>query len=306
MSSFLNALAGKFSSEQRKDLSDGLNVSWEVDKNVRFCRGCEKEFGTMLRKHHCRGCGGIFCEKCTHNNVELPDLEDRVRACAGCFQGETPGDRVRKIAKEMEASVGEETFAVSQVRLQHGTLYGEETDAFQRSDGARAHPAGYFELTNKSEEVIAVRVSEGTVNPFYECSRPSYIAVLPFEHIHGCYDPTLTSLEISILMNNPEFMDPSSPVIIDTKQNRAEDISPCAKIVNFQDFCLYRTKCTLKNCIVKFKGAQQLEVRTGSSSKVKKMFSFNKKSSANMAIMDFETNVDGVERHYSSRAVKLT
>lgn len=121
------------------------------------------------------GCGGIYCEKCTHNNVELPDIEDRVRACTGCLQGETPGDRVRKIAKEMEATITQECCAVSQVRLHHGTLYGEETKSFQRSDGTRAHPAGYFELHNKSDEVIAVRVCEGTPNPFYECSRPSYI-----------------------------------------------------------------------------------------------------------------------------------
>ena len=125
---------------------------------------------------HMPGCGGIYCEKCTHNNVELPGIEERVRACHGCYQGETPGDRVRMIAKTMEDSVTEETFAVAEVRLHHGTLYGETIDAFQKSDGGRAHPAGYFELTNKSEEIIAVRVCEGTVNPFYECSRPSYLA----------------------------------------------------------------------------------------------------------------------------------
>lgn len=107
-------------------------------------------------------------------------------------------------------------------------------------------------------------------------------------------------------MNNPELPPGDAPVVFDTRQNRMEHISPCASIQNFQDFCLYRTKCTLKNCIVKFKGAQALEVRTGSTSKVKKMLSFNKKSSANLAIMDFATNVESVERHYSSRAVKLT
>lgn len=110
------------------------------------------------------------------NEVALPDIEERVRACMGCFRGETPGDRVRKIAKEMESSVSDELCAVAGVRLQHGSLYGDETSAFQKCDGTRAHPAGYFELTNKSEEVVAVRVSEFSVNAFYECSRPSYVA----------------------------------------------------------------------------------------------------------------------------------
>ena len=107
-------------------------------------------------------------------------------------------------------------------------------------------------------------------------------------------------------MNNPDLPDIDSPIVFDTKANRVCDISPCAAIPNFQDFCLYRANCSVKNCILKFKGNQYLDVRTGSSSKVKKMLSFNKKSSKSMAIMDFETNVDSVERHYSSRAVKLT
>ena len=76
---------------------------------------------------------------------------------------------------QMEGTVKETFSAVPRIELQHGTLYGEETESFQRSDGSRAHPAGYFEMTNKSDEIIAVRVCEGTPNPFYECSRPSYI-----------------------------------------------------------------------------------------------------------------------------------
>lgn len=130
--------------------------------------------------------------------------------------------------------------------------------------------------------------------------------VLPYESVNGTFDPTLATIEISILMNNSEFLDPDEPVVVDTQRNKAKDISPGAAIRNFQDFCLYRTPCTLKNCVLKYKGGQQLEPRTGSTSKVKKMLSFNKKGSANRSILDFATNVDSVEKHFSSRGVKLT
>jgi hypothetical protein len=220
-------------------------------------------------------------------------------------QGETPGDRVRKIAKELESSITQDTHAVSEVRLQYGTQYGDDTTTMQKSDGTTAHAAGYFELTNKSDEVIAVRLCEGPANAFYECSRPSYITVLPYECVSGMFDPTLTLLEMSVLTNNPAVLDTTKPVVIDTNKNKAEDITPSVAIRNFQDFSLYRTTCTLKNCVVKYKGSEWVEPRTGSTSKMKKMLSFNKKSSANRSILDFATNVSEVEKYYSSRAVRL-
>lgn len=142
---------------------------------------------------------------------------------------------------------------------------------------------------------------------FYVYTPITLSPVLPYENVHGCYDPTLSTVDISILMNNPELPDPDSPIVVDTKKNRPQDISPCAVISNFQDFCLFRTKCTLKNCILKFKGGQLLEPRAGSTSKVKKMFSLNKNSSSNLAVLDFATNVGpaDIDKHFSSRAVKL-
>ncbi|KAJ1436831.1 hypothetical protein B484DRAFT_324882, partial [Ochromonadaceae sp. CCMP2298] len=38
---------------------------WEFDKEVNYCRDCTKAFSALLRKHHCRACGGVFCVDCT-------------------------------------------------------------------------------------------------------------------------------------------------------------------------------------------------------------------------------------------------
>ena len=62
-------------------------VIWERDGEVSKCRCCGTSFSTFKRKHHCRSCGRIFCEKCTNFSISLKDLgfvEDQ-RVCFDCF-----------------------------------------------------------------------------------------------------------------------------------------------------------------------------------------------------------------------------
>lgn len=56
------------------------------------CTKCRSEFGTFLRKHHCRNCGRIFCYKCSTKTMPLPwySVNDPVRVCDGCFQRKCP------------------------------------------------------------------------------------------------------------------------------------------------------------------------------------------------------------------------
>ncbi len=40
-------------------------VSWVNDKDVHLCPNCAKSFSLLNRKHHCRLCGAIMCNKCS-------------------------------------------------------------------------------------------------------------------------------------------------------------------------------------------------------------------------------------------------
>ncbi|RNA41431.1 rabenosyn-5-like [Brachionus plicatilis] len=40
-------------------------VEWVSDKDVQLCPNCAKTFGLITRKHHCRLCGAIMCNKCS-------------------------------------------------------------------------------------------------------------------------------------------------------------------------------------------------------------------------------------------------
>ncbi|GAB2298792.1 hypothetical protein Dimus_032870 [Dionaea muscipula] len=57
--------------------------NWVVDAS--HCQGCSSQFTFLNRKHHCRRCGGIFCNGCTQQRVILRGQGDSpVRICEPC------------------------------------------------------------------------------------------------------------------------------------------------------------------------------------------------------------------------------
>lgn len=59
---------------------------WDKDADHPACRSCKSQFGLFNRRHHCRCCFHIFCDKCTASRgvpVGLPYTEP-VRLCASC------------------------------------------------------------------------------------------------------------------------------------------------------------------------------------------------------------------------------
>ncbi|XP_039141554.1 LOW QUALITY PROTEIN: uncharacterized protein LOC120278873 [Dioscorea cayenensis subsp. rotundata] len=57
--------------------------NWVVDAS--HCQGCASQFTFINRKHHCRRCGGLFCNSCTQQRMVLRGQGDSpVRICAPC------------------------------------------------------------------------------------------------------------------------------------------------------------------------------------------------------------------------------
>ncbi|XP_035671590.1 RUN and FYVE domain-containing protein 2-like [Branchiostoma floridae] len=74
--------------DMKEALKDELKFNqdkvWTDDKDVTECRQCEKLFSVSRRKHHCRNCGGIFCNDCSDNKMPLPSSAKPVRVCDHC------------------------------------------------------------------------------------------------------------------------------------------------------------------------------------------------------------------------------
>ncbi|KAJ7946860.1 FYVE zinc finger protein [Quillaja saponaria] len=57
--------------------------NWVVDAS--HCQGCSSQFTFINRKHHCRRCGGLFCNSCTQQRMFLRGQGDSpVRICEPC------------------------------------------------------------------------------------------------------------------------------------------------------------------------------------------------------------------------------
>ncbi|GAA5805838.1 hypothetical protein EDC94DRAFT_549272 [Helicostylum pulchrum] len=50
---------------------EASKYEWESDNVAKTCRVCVKKFGFLLRRHHCRKCGLVVCDKCSPWKVFL-------------------------------------------------------------------------------------------------------------------------------------------------------------------------------------------------------------------------------------------
>lgn len=84
------------SAEKKKGLGDWMNKikpvneekdHWVPDEAVSKCTSCGSDFGAFNRRHHCRNCGDVFCDKCSQGRIALTAEENapQVRVCDRCM-----------------------------------------------------------------------------------------------------------------------------------------------------------------------------------------------------------------------------
>jgi len=76
------------------DLPSQIPPQWVPDNKAASCAGCRADFGLLLRKHHCRGCGKVMCHNCTQKSRVLSQYRDYYgpspqRVCERCDKRQT-------------------------------------------------------------------------------------------------------------------------------------------------------------------------------------------------------------------------
>ena len=67
------------------ELEKLLGRKWTEDSDVISCSLCQREFSLIVRKHHCRNCGQIFCNECSSKMAPIASNKKPVRVCDACY-----------------------------------------------------------------------------------------------------------------------------------------------------------------------------------------------------------------------------
>ena len=269
---------------------------WEKDSNRNSCRICSASFSSFKRRHHCRHCGGLFCETCMLSNVAVKG-ENVDRICKGCWQNESPGSRIRdalesKLSGSLK-SLNEKLFTLEKLNLVYGSPFDPQPG--QTSSPIVAPQSGYFEFINKSSTFCAVKLMiNGKCDEFdslWEVCRPSYTAVPPSEIVHGHFGNGV-EIELFVLYDNPNMIGDLTHTNYRTDHGFHNDIAACAAVENFWQYSVYRIKCSDKNVLLKFKGDGVVECRKGSSIERNGIFGkVTGSSKSSPSALDFSTNI---------------
>lgn len=71
------------SSPFRKRATFRKLLVWQQDEEVTSCNACDTAFNFLNRRHHCRGCGRIFCADCLYPEPYLNYVDPQL-VCEEC------------------------------------------------------------------------------------------------------------------------------------------------------------------------------------------------------------------------------
>ena len=160
--------------------------------------------------------------------------------------------------------LGAENVNSAPIELQRGAIF------VGGKSGADAPLAGYFELCNKSSEMIAVKLLVRGGNSVFEIPRPSYQAVPPGGIVSAEFSEAQEQMELMVLFANPNAI--SSSMVFDTRAKgftgadiSVDRISPCAQVGKFAECRMWKINARASNALLKCKTGGFVECRRGDS-----------------------------------------
>ncbi|XP_065657046.1 FYVE, RhoGEF and PH domain-containing protein 2 isoform X3 [Hydra vulgaris] len=87
---------------------------WVKDEDVTMCMLCTLKFGLIYRKHHCRGCGRVICDKCSNYRSILAYAGNQLqRLCYSCFKKLNPNINPESFPDDKESDLPRQSIAFS-------------------------------------------------------------------------------------------------------------------------------------------------------------------------------------------------
>jgi hypothetical protein len=186
---------------------------WIADASAASCEACYKPFSLTNRRHHCRDCGGVFCDACTIARATLSyrSVRKPERLCAQCVGFANMFDEVfeGKIAhRAIDSGLP------SRTQVPQGTgVFDLETYA---ASFVRGSAVGIKRRSRSSDDLNFSMLPEDANNLFGD-RRPGAVEPRPFPENRQVY-PHLDFLSIVMA---PPVTTPASTALFNMKGNFA-------------------------------------------------------------------------------------
>jgi len=66
-------------------MADSGSQNWVDDEHAEHCSSCGVAWSFFNRRHHCRSCGRVFCDKCSKGRCNVDGYEGAQRVCDACY-----------------------------------------------------------------------------------------------------------------------------------------------------------------------------------------------------------------------------
>lgn len=282
-------------------LPPSLNVS--QGDSVRICLGCRRgECPSRDIKERVRLLldeDAVSVDKSAAGRIEK--LHARIGAkleeAVSQFNDATSSGRAMRRGSALDPQLT----VLASLPLRRGSYYGEN-NMMKKSGSRPLAVSGYFEIFNKSSEIVALKVlKRNNCDPRFEVPRPSYVAVPPNEAVYSFFDPERDILEILVLYKNINSVPSDSAVLFDTKApgSQPNRITPCARIDLFERVQSYSVNSIGKNVLLKYKGNGVVLPREGSSVDRVGLFGYFQGRRFSQGMLDYKTNVEGITIGFS-------
>eukprot|EP00658_Telonema_sp_P-2_P080364 TRINITY_DN7989_c0_g1_i3.p1 TRINITY_DN7989_c0_g1~~TRINITY_DN7989_c0_g1_i3.p1 ORF type:complete len:213 (-),score=24.10 TRINITY_DN7989_c0_g1_i3:520-1158(-) len=138
--------------ENRVSLSN--ESSLVPDRAIKACSSCREKFTLTRRRHHCRMCGGLFCDTCTKERVQLPGFgKEPQRICRPCQQVRHEEAHV----EDLDGPVLTWNFSLTPDRKKNSSTHTSSSDGHTGLFEATGHEWGHGRLSGASDEFASMQ-----------------------------------------------------------------------------------------------------------------------------------------------------
>eukprot|EP01062_Namystynia_karyoxenos_P078614 TRINITY_DN8127_c0_g1_i1.p1 TRINITY_DN8127_c0_g1~~TRINITY_DN8127_c0_g1_i1.p1 ORF type:complete len:275 (+),score=57.45 TRINITY_DN8127_c0_g1_i1:87-911(+) len=139
---------------------EGKPKHWKSDSDSRSCDHCRNLFTFSRRRHHCRMCGGVFCDGCTPHRLPMPCHPKPQRVCNLCKRSSAPDTTLLDDLQEEEFRVRRKLRADYLLLHVHGLL-----DIFAQGHGEVARQVWRSRRSDRVSLGVQLSPSDGASPP---------------------------------------------------------------------------------------------------------------------------------------------